>query len=139
MHNNTQPQKPLTDRTIDYGIAIINFCSNFSQDHIGKHILNQLVRSATSVAANYAEASDAESKDDFVHKIKIVLKELKESRVWLLFASKLPNAPTIEDLHKETTELILIFGKSIKTANKKIVKSPLNRQHISYNDTTINS
>ena len=78
----------------------------------------QLVRAATSVAANYAEATDAESREDFVHKMKVALKELKESRVWLMFASRLPGSPDAARLLSESRELALIFGKSVNTASQ---------------------
>ena len=83
---------------------------------LGRHIGDQLLRSATSVAANYAEASEAESPADFVHKLKLVQKELKESRVWLLFASRLSPGEVVERLRSESRELLLMIGKSINTA-----------------------
>ena len=70
----------------------------------------------SSVAANYAEASEAESPADFVHKLKLVQKELKESRVWLLFASRLSPGEVVESLRSESRELLLMIGKSINTA-----------------------
>ena len=82
----------------------------------GRHIGDQLLRSATSVAANYAEASEAESPADFVHKLKLVQKELKESRVWLLFASRLSPGEVVERLRSESRELLLMIAKSINTA-----------------------
>ena len=78
----------------------------------------QLVRAATSVAANYAEATDAESREDFVHKMKVALKELKESRVRLMFASRLPGSPDTARLLSDSRELTLIFGKSVNTASQ---------------------
>ena len=66
----------------------MDFCGTLPRTAAGRHIADQLLRSATSVAANYAEASEAESTADFVHKMKLAMKELKESRVWLLFASR---------------------------------------------------
>ena len=70
----------------------------------------------SSVAANYAEASEAESPADFVHKLKLAQKELKESRVWLLFASRLSPGEVVESLWSESRELLLMIGKSINTA-----------------------
>ena len=70
----------------------------------------------SSVAANYAEASEAESPADFVHKLKLAQKELKESRVWLLFASRLSPGEVVESLRSESRELLLMIGKSINTA-----------------------
>ena len=85
-----------------------------------RHIADQLLRSATSVAANYAEASEAESTADFVHKMKLAMKELKESRVWLLFASRLTPGEAVESLRAESRELLLMAGKSINTASARM-------------------
>ncbi len=112
----------LEERTIDYGIAVMDICGKFPQGFAAKHIAGQLLRAATSVAANYAEATEAESPGDFVHKLKIAMKELKESRVWLLFASRLPGAPNVEELLNESRELVLMMGKSIATVADRIAK-----------------
>ena len=68
---------------LDYGVAIIKICARLSKMAIGKHIGNQLLRSGTSVGANYEEARGAQSKADFIHKLQIVLKETRESFYWL--------------------------------------------------------
>ena len=85
-----------------------------------RHIADQLLRSSTSVAANYAEASESESAQDFVHKMKLALKELKESRVWLLFASRMNPSVEVEALKQEAQELILMISSSIATAKKRL-------------------
>ena len=77
-------QGTLAERTVDYGLAAMGYCDTLPRTAAGRHIGDQLLRSATSVAANYAEATDAESPADFVHKLRIAM---KESRVWLLFGS----------------------------------------------------
>ena len=79
--------KRLAERTVDYGLAAMDYCDTLPRTAAGRHIGDQLLRSATSVAANYAEATETESPADFVHKLRIAMKELKESRVWLLFGS----------------------------------------------------
>ena len=108
--------KRLAERTVDYGLAAMDYCDTRPRTAAGRHIGDQLLRSATSVAANYAEASEAESPADFVHKMKIAMKELKESRVWLLFASRLVPGDTVEALRTEARELMLMFGASVNTA-----------------------
>ena len=70
-------------RTIDFAVRIIKVVKTLPTDFTGKHLGNQLLRSGTSPAAHYAEARSAESKKDFVHKLKIGLKELNETRIWL--------------------------------------------------------
>ena len=110
-------RRGLAERTVDYVIAVMELCEKLPHGFAARHVAGQLIRSATSVAANYAEATDAESRDDFVHKMKIALKELKESRVWLLFASRLSGAPNVEALRRESRELVLMLGKGISTAS----------------------
>jgi four helix bundle protein len=84
----------------------------------GRHIAGQLVRSGTSPAPNYAEACAAESKRDFIHKLGIALKELRESRTWikLILKADLLQEPRMSPLLDETQQLCNIVGKSIVTA-----------------------
>jgi four helix bundle protein len=98
----------------------MDFCEALPHTAAGRHIAGQLLRSATSVAANYAEASEAESPADFIHKLKIAQKELKESRVWLLFASRLLPGSAVEALRQESRELLLMIGKSINTVSGRL-------------------
>jgi four helix bundle protein len=90
------------------------------------HIAGQLLRSATSPAANYAEACDAESRRDFIHKLKVCLKELRETWVWLRMAAELTKSADSTSLINECNELIAIFVASLKTARR-----PLNTGHSS--------
>ena len=122
-----QDEKPrrLSERTVDFGLAAMEFCETLPRTAAGRHIGDQLLRSATSVAANYAEASEAESPADFVHKLKLAQKELKESRVWLVFASRLSPGEAVERLRSESRELLLMVGKSIKTAAARIQRKTI--------------
>ncbi len=118
---NTQ-KYDLQDRLIDYAIRIIKLSTHLSKDLAGKHISLQLLRSGTSVAANYGEAQSAESRADFVHKLRLSLKELRKTEVWLKIISKadLVSSPTrLAPLLQETDELISILFKSIETAISK--------------------
>ncbi len=110
----------LSERTVDFGLAAMEFCEALPRTAAGRHIGDQLLRSSTSVAANYAEASEAESPADFVHRMKIAQKELKESRVWLLFAARLFPGDAVESLKAESRELLLMIGKSINTASARM-------------------
>ena len=110
----------LAERTVDYGLAVMEYCESLPRTAAGRHVGDQLLRSATSVAANYAEASEAESTADFVHKMKVAMKELKESRVWLTFASRLAPCEAVESLRAESRELLLMVGKSINTASARM-------------------
>jgi four helix bundle protein len=112
----------LEDRLIDFAVRIIRIAESLPQSRVGIHVAGQLMRSGTSSAPNYGEAQSAESRSDFIHKMKICLKELRETRVWLLMIvrAKLINpASKIEALLDETDQLISIFVTSIKTAQQK--------------------
>ena len=111
----------LENRLIDFGVAICRALRDLPEDYVGIHLCRQLVRSATSPAANYAEARDAESRRDFIHKMQLCLKELRETSVWLRFAHGLfgPRIGT-DQVVRECSELIAIFVKSITTAKRSI-------------------
>jgi four helix bundle protein len=111
----------LEDRLIAFAVRVIRVAEALPKTPTGNHIRGQLSRSGTSPAPNYGEAQSAESRGDFVHKLKIVLKELRETRVWLLTirrAELLKPVSTLDPLIQETDELISIFVKSVKTATK---------------------
>src|SRR5882762_10491350 len=73
----------LDERLIDFAVRIVNLSANLPKTPAGKHIAGQIMRSGTSPAPNYGEARGAESHADFVHKLRIVLKELNETKIWL--------------------------------------------------------
>ena len=110
----------LEDRLIDFALLMDNIVENLPNTRLGNHIAGQLVRSGTSTALNYGEAQAAESPNDFIHKMKVILKELRESRVCLKIIKRKPLlAPkSIEKEIQENNELIAIFLKSIETAKK---------------------
>ena len=113
----------LEERTALFGENIIEFCKSIKQNNINKSILNQLIRSGTSIGANYCEADGAESGKDFRHKIAICKKEAKETKHWLRMLTKTNPEKLIECriLWKETQELTLIFSSILlpKSKNKK--------------------
>jgi four helix bundle protein len=111
----------LAERLLDYGVAIIRFTSILDKSLPGKHIAGQLFRSGTSSGANYEEACGAQSRADFIHKLQIVLKELRESSYWLRLIKKsgLVNNSNVDALIDETGQLINIVAKSLITAKKK--------------------
>ena len=126
----------IEDRLIDFAVRAINVCNKLPATSAGKHISRQLVRSATSGAPNYAEARGAESQKDFVHKLKIVLKELNESRVWLkmIVRSSLLDVARLEPLQVECEELCKIVGASIRTSIKNANQTRIREVH-EYYDT----
>lgn len=105
----------LEERTAVFGENVIEFCKAIKQDSINKPIISQLVRSATSIGANYMEANGASSKKDFKNKIYICKKESQETKHWLRMITKCvpeKREETIK-LWKEVQELTLIFGKIV--------------------------
>ena len=108
----------IEERTLDFAARIGKVVDALPETRLGRHIAGQLIRSGTSPAPNYAEACAAESKNDFIHKLGIVLKELRESRVWirLVTKSQLLPAPRIAPLLDECDQLGRIIGQSLITA-----------------------
>ena len=112
----------LEDRLINFSVRIVRLVEFLPESKIGNHIRGQLLRCGTAASPNYAEARDAESRVDFIHKLKIVLKELRETKVWLtliLRAEIISPHNRLESLLQECDELISIFVKSVKTAKLK--------------------
>ena len=107
----------LEERTARFGEEAIKFCRTIKQDAITKIIISQLIRSATSIGANYMEANGASSKKDFRNKIYICKKETQESEHWLRMISVSVSEKTAEarKLWKEAQELTLIFGKIVSS------------------------
>ncbi len=107
----------LENRLIDFGAAVCRSIRNLPSDLAGAHLCRQLVRSATSPAAYYAEARGAESRRDFAHKLQICLKELRETYVWLRLVHRLYGSKIVSrEVKNECNELIAIFVKSVLTA-----------------------
>jgi four helix bundle protein len=120
--NSTEGRKyDLEDRLVDYSIMISVLIEQFYNTKLGNHIGGQLTRCSTAPALNYGEAQSAESRNDFIHKMKICLKEIRESRICLKIAIRKPlcsNQERMQTILNETNELASIFNKSIATAEK---------------------
>ena len=111
----------LEERLINFSVSIIDLIQEIPKSYTGIHLSKQLVRSGASVSLNYGEAQASESKKDFIHKMKIVLKELREAFICLkiLIRTKLyETKEKITLIYSECNELISIFVKSIETVNK---------------------
>ena len=112
----------LEGRLIDFAVSIVEVGRALPKTRVGNHIAGQLVRCGTSPAPNYGEAQGAESRSDFIHKMKVCLKELRETRVWLVMivrAGLVKLASKLDSLIDENNQLISIFVKSIQTARDK--------------------
>ena len=116
-----QSEFDLEDRLIDFAVMVIHLAESLPKTKTGNHIAGQIIRCATSPASNYGEAQAAESRKDFIHKMKISLKELRETKVWLqmiLKADLLKSSQKLDQLIDESNQLISIFVASIKTAKQ---------------------
>jgi four helix bundle protein len=112
----------LENRLIDFAVGIINFAETIAGNKSGIYLSGQVIRSGNSSALNYGEAQSAESTNDFVHKLKVVLKELRETYINLRITKQAKLSKEVvklDELIKENCELIAIFSKSIGTATNK--------------------
>jgi len=109
----------LEERCAKFGEKVIDFVKTLQRNEINKPLINQLIRSATSIGANYMEANQASSKKDFRNKINISKKEANETKHWLRMINRANKNKEIEcrQLWKESHELTLIFAKISKSCN----------------------
>ena len=113
----------LQERLVKFSASIILNVGGLNKNFASEHLIKQLIRSSTSSALNYGEAQSAESRRDFVHKMKICLKELRESQVNLQVLKEAQLINDLEEFEKitqECKELVAIFTSSIKTSISKI-------------------
>jgi len=113
MNNNQVSKYDLEERTAKFGENIIIFCNKISRNPINSPLITQLIKAGTSIGANYCEADDAESKQDFRHKIGIVKKECRETKHFIrMMVIAVPNLKDkARPLWQEAKELNLIFNK----------------------------
>jgi four helix bundle protein len=111
----------IEDRLIKFAVRVVKLGDQLPRTQAGRHIAGQLLRSGTSPAAHYAEARGAESINDFVHKLKICLKELNEARTWLkiIIGSEMLSETKLANITNECDELCRIINASIKTTLAK--------------------
>ena len=114
----------LEGRLLEFASAIIDLSEKLPCSRAGNHVAGQILRSGTSPYPNHGEAEDAESREDFIHKLKVCLKELRETRRWARLISRKSWAkddPTLLFVLNESDELIRIFFASIQTAQRNAV------------------
>src|SRR5881396_3157998 len=118
MNTTTAKANDLEKRLIAFAAAILRLSSKLPKTLQGRHLCGQILRSGTAAAANYGEARGAASRADFIHKLKVVFKELNETTIWLevIAQSSLLSAETIAAIVAENRELCRIIGASITTA-----------------------
>ena len=111
----------LEERLLNYSVEIIRLVEELPATRAGNHVAGQLLRSGTSPLSNHAEAQGAESMNDFVHKLRISLKELRETHRWLRLVKRVPllqSTLKLDAVLRETDELVRIFVASLRTANQ---------------------
>jgi four helix bundle protein len=110
----------IRDRLLDFSVAIIQICVKLQRTAIGRHIGGQLLGAGTSVGANYEEACGAASRTDFIYKLTIVYREIRESIYWLklLRKSELLGKEEADDILNEALQIRAIIGESLKTAKE---------------------
>ena len=111
----------LDDRLLDFAVAVGHIVRRLPLDRLGSHVINQLARCSTAPAAHYAEAQGAESRRDFIHKLKLASKELRESLMWLKYIDRmaLVRGKDLSNTQDECNQLIAITVKSIQTAQRR--------------------
>ncbi|HMU46222.1 MAG TPA: four helix bundle protein [Chitinophagaceae bacterium] len=119
----TKRKYDLEDRLVKFAILVLEVCDLLPSSKAANNLEHQLSKSGTAPAMMYGEAQAAKSRADFIHKMKLILKELRETRISLRIITKKPiiNNSRIEETLKECNELIGIFTKSIETAKKNRV------------------
>lgn len=115
----------LEERLLDFSVSIIRFTEKMDRSDAGRHVAGQVLRSGPSPMAHHGEAQSAESTKDFVHKMRVALKELRETLRWLKVSLRTPLTKALNDnqaLLQETDELIRIFFASVRTSQTRRTK-----------------
>lgn len=119
MAERTDRKFDLEERLLEFAARIVRLSEALPRTDAGRHVAGQLLRSGTSPYANHGEAEDAESSDDFIHKLKLCLKEMRETWRWLRLIKRIPlvdKPGLVEPLIDESDQLIRIFRQSVLTA-----------------------
>ena len=119
----SQMRYQLEERLVSLSVSVIEFCKDFPGGKVGDYFTDQLTRATVSAALNYGEAQAAESRKDFVHKLKVALKELREGLVCLKIINRSSSFSKVKNGNKifqETDELVSIFVASVKTSQARL-------------------
>lgn len=138
--SNIEPRTPnqatsrtfdLEDRLLEFASGVIDISEQLPNSRAGNHVAGQLLRSGTSPYANHGEAESAESAEDFIHKLKVCLKELRETRRWVRLIHRKnwrKGDPQLKWAAGEVEELIRIFIASVRTAQRNRLKNPSGKE-----------
>jgi len=125
MNERETREYDLQERMIEFVVRILKIVEALPETRATNHIASQLVRSGTSPAANYGEAQSAESRREFIHKMKVALKELRETLIWLLIIQRkslVESADKLNSIIEENPQHIAIFVTSIATVERNLNK-----------------
>ena len=113
----------IAERLLSFAAAVLKLTREMPMDAAGKHVSRQMIRAATGGGSNYEEARGAESRADFIHKVSVAAKEMREALYWLKLVGKAELSPrrSVDGLIGEVNELVAILSSSIKTAKQKSV------------------
>lgn len=117
----------LEERLLEFAVRVIRVTESMEKSRAANHIADQLLRAGTSPYGNHGEAEGAESRNDFIHKLKICYKELRETRRWLRLVQRssfVAKPALLENLITEADELVRIFATSIRTAERNRDRRP---------------
>ena len=116
-----KPGKEISGRLLDFATAVLALSNRMGRTASSRYLANQLVRAACSAGANYQESRGAESRADFVHKMPIVLKELREAHYWLMLVerSRLVTGDVVSSLVTEANELVSILVRALVSAKSR--------------------
>jgi four helix bundle protein len=119
----------IAERLLNFAAAVLKLTREMPMDAAGKHVSRQMIRAATGGGSNYEEARGAESRADFIHKVSVATKEMREALYWLKLVRKAELSPrrSVDGLIGEVNELVAILSSSTKTAKHKSVVQPRNR------------
>ena len=119
-HDDFKLGRNIAHRLADFGAAVVQLSGRLPKDPTGRHIVIQMVRSATAAGANYEEARAAESRADFIHKAGVALKELREARYWVDLVQRTGWMESdLGAIIREANELAAILGASVRTARAR--------------------
>jgi four helix bundle protein len=118
---NIDANRKLEERTLAFAVLVVRFVANFPQHEASRVIARQLLKAGTAIGANYREANRAESRDDFIHKTAIVLKEASETDYWLDLCTRTEIGESAQRavLSQEARELLAIFSTINRNAKAR--------------------
>ncbi len=120
-----EPKYDLEERLLEFAVRVIRVTESMNRTPAGIYVADQLLRSATSPYGHHGEAEGAESRDDFIHKLRVCYKELREARRWLRLVQRVPlvtKSELLDGIVAEAEELVRIFAASIRTAENNRVR-----------------